>query len=175
MESGGDGISLEEIEMSRSFSERVILPVFTRLGSLLGSATPDRFLKRAAQRLARSGFHRTDPRVYIGTKVMLALTCAAVFIVLGGYAKLTGSRNLSGISDPVVDALIEKIVGAQSRAELTFACRALDRVLRAGHYWIPQWNKASHWIAYWDVFAHPKEKPRYGRAIPETWWRARAD
>ncbi|MBX3519690.1 MAG: ABC transporter substrate-binding protein [Xanthobacteraceae bacterium] len=90
-------------------------------------------------------------------------------------AKLTGSRNLSGISDPVVDALIEKIVGAQSRAELTFACRALDRVLRAGHYWIPQWNKASHWIAYWDVFAHPKEKPRYGRAIPETWWRARAD
>lgn len=90
-------------------------------------------------------------------------------------AKLTGSRNLSGISDPVVDALIEKIVGAQSRAELTFACRALDRVLRAGHYWIPQWNKASHWIAYWDVFAHPKEKPRYGRAIPETWWRSRAD
>jgi microcin C transport system substrate-binding protein len=90
-------------------------------------------------------------------------------------AKLTGSRNLSGISDPVVDALIERIVGAQSRAELTFACRALDRVLRAGHYWIPQWNKASHWIAYWDVFAHPKEKPRYGRAIPETWWRSRAD
>ncbi|MBX3549350.1 MAG: ABC transporter substrate-binding protein [Xanthobacteraceae bacterium] len=90
-------------------------------------------------------------------------------------AKLTGSRNLSGISDPVVDALIEKIVAAQSRDELTFACRALDRVLRAGHYWIPQWNKASHWIAFWDVFAHPKEKPRYGRAIPETWWRAKAD
>jgi len=90
-------------------------------------------------------------------------------------AKLTGSRNLSGISDPVVDALIEKIVEAKSREELTVACRALDRVLRAGHYWIPQWNKASHWIAYWDVFARPKEKPRYGRAIPETWWRARAD
>jgi microcin C transport system substrate-binding protein len=90
-------------------------------------------------------------------------------------AKLTGSRNLSGISDPVIDALIEKIVEAKSREELTLACRALDRVLRAGHYWIPQWNKASHWIAHWDVFARPKEKPRYGRAIPETWWRARAD
>lgn len=90
-------------------------------------------------------------------------------------AKMQGSRNLSGISDPAVDALIEKIVAAKSREELTFACRALDRVLRAGHYWIPQWNKASHWIAYWDVFARPKEKPRYGRAIPETWWRARAD
>jgi microcin C transport system substrate-binding protein len=90
-------------------------------------------------------------------------------------AKLQGSRNLSGISDPVIDALIEKIVEAKDRNALTVACRALDRVLRAGHYWIPQWNKASHWIAYWDVFARPKEKPRYGRAIPETWWRARAD
>lgn len=90
-------------------------------------------------------------------------------------AKLQGSRNLSGISDPAVDALIEKIVEAKSRAELTIACRALDRVLRANHYWIPQWNKGTHWVAYWDVFARPKEKPRYGRAIPETWWRARAD
>jgi microcin C transport system substrate-binding protein len=89
--------------------------------------------------------------------------------------KMQGSRNLSGISDPAVDALIEKIVEAKTRQQLTFACRALDRVLRASHYWIPQWNKASHWIAYWDVFARPKEKPRYGRAIPETWWRARAD
>jgi microcin C transport system substrate-binding protein len=90
-------------------------------------------------------------------------------------AKIQGSRNLSGISDPVIDALIEKIVEAKTREQLTFACRALDRVLRAGHYWIPQWNKGTHWIAYWDVFARPKEKPRYGRAIPETWWRARAD
>jgi microcin C transport system substrate-binding protein len=48
-------------------------------------------------------------------------------------------------------------------------------VLRAGHYWIPQWYKGNHWVAYWDVFARPKEKPRYGRAIPETWWRARTD
>lgn len=90
-------------------------------------------------------------------------------------AKTHGSRNLSGISDPVIDALIEKVVEAKTRDSLYAACRALDRVLRAGHYWIPQWNKASHWIAYWDVFARPKEKPRYGRAIPETWWRARAD
>jgi len=90
-------------------------------------------------------------------------------------AKITGSRNLAGVSDPAVDALIEKIVEAKTREQLTFACRALDRVLRAGHYWIPQWYKGTHWIAYWDVFARPKEKPRYGRGIPETWWRARAD
>ena len=50
------------------------------------------------------------------------------------------------------------------------ACRALDRVIRAGRYWIPHWYKASHWIAYWDVFAFPKEQPRYFRSIPATWW-----
>ena len=53
---------------------------------------------------------------------------------------------------------------------MTIACRALDRVLRAGRYWVPHWYKGTHWIAYWDVFARPPEKPRYGRAIPDTWW-----
>ena len=37
-------------------------------------------------------------------------------------------------------------------------------------YWIPHWYKASHWIAYWDVFGRPAVKPRYARGIPETWW-----
>ncbi len=81
-----------------------------------------------------------------------------------------GSHNLAGISDPVVDFLVEKIVEAKNRSTLTVACRALDRVLRAGRYWIPHWYKPTHWIAYWDVFGHPAEKPRYARGIPETWW-----
>jgi microcin C transport system substrate-binding protein len=85
-------------------------------------------------------------------------------------AAVKGTQNLSGISDPVVDALVERIIEANSREELTFACRVLDRVLRAGRYWIPHWYKGTHWIAYWDQFARPKEKPRYGRGIPDTWW-----
>jgi microcin C transport system substrate-binding protein len=85
-------------------------------------------------------------------------------------AAIKGSRNLSGVADPVVDALIERVIEAKTREELTFACRALDRVLRAGRYWIPQWSKGSHWIAYWGQFGHPPEKPRYGRGIPDSWW-----
>jgi microcin C transport system substrate-binding protein len=64
----------------------------------------------------------------------------------------------------------QKIVAAATREELVVACRALDRVFRAGRYWIPQWYKPSFWLAYWDVFAHPAAKPRYGRGAPETWW-----
>jgi microcin C transport system substrate-binding protein len=69
-----------------------------------------------------------------------------------------------------VDALVDDIIAAKTRAELTAACKALDRVIRAGRYWIPHWYKASHWIAYWDVFDRPAAKPRYFRGIPETWW-----
>jgi microcin C transport system substrate-binding protein len=85
-------------------------------------------------------------------------------------AAIKGSRNLSGVADPAVDALIERVVEAKTRGELTFACRALDRVLRAGRYWVPHWFKGSHWIAYWDRFERPAEKPRHARGFPETWW-----
>jgi microcin C transport system substrate-binding protein len=86
------------------------------------------------------------------------------------FATTKGSRNLAGIADPVIDALVEKAVAAQSQAQLNTACRALDRVLRSGRYWIPHWNKASFWIAYWDQFGYPPTKPRYARGAPETWW-----
>lgn len=85
-------------------------------------------------------------------------------------AATKGTQNLAGIADPAVDALVDIIIAAKTRAELTAACKALDRVIRAGRYWIPHWHKASHWIAYWDVFGHPASKPRYFRGIPETWW-----
>ncbi len=85
-------------------------------------------------------------------------------------AALHGSNNLAGIADPAVDALIEAIIAADSRPALVTACRALDRIIRAGRYWIPNWYKASHWIAYWDVFGRPPAQPRYFRGIPDTWW-----
>ena len=85
-------------------------------------------------------------------------------------AALRGSQNLVGISDPVIDELIDKIIAADSRASLTTACKVLDRVIRTGRYWVPHWYKASHWLAYWDVFGRPASKPRYARGIPETWW-----
>jgi microcin C transport system substrate-binding protein len=87
-------------------------------------------------------------------------------------AATKGSYNLAGISDPVIDALIEKILAAETRADLTIACRAFDRVFRAGRYWVPQWYRATHPIAYWDLFAHPPQPPRYAQGVgaPENWW-----
>jgi microcin C transport system substrate-binding protein len=87
-------------------------------------------------------------------------------------AATKGSYNFAGIANPAVDALVEKIIAAKTRGELTIACRALDRVFRAGRYWIPQWYADSHRVAYWDQFGHPGAPPRYaqGVGVPELWW-----
>jgi microcin C transport system substrate-binding protein len=85
-------------------------------------------------------------------------------------AKMEGSFNLAGIQDPVLDALTDRAIEAKSRAELVAACRALDRVLRAGHYWVPQWYKAAHNIAFWNRYSWPKVKAEYDEGIIDTWW-----
>ena len=81
-----------------------------------------------------------------------------------------GSLNLAGIKDPAVDALIERVVAAKTREDMTIAARALDRVLRAGHYWVPHWYKGSNSVAYWEKFSRPETKPKYDRGILDTWW-----
>ena len=85
-------------------------------------------------------------------------------------ARTDGSYNLAGISHPAIDALIGKVTQASSREELKTATRALDRVLRAGHYWVPHWYRPFHYIATWDKFGRPAVKPRYERGIIHTWW-----
>jgi microcin C transport system substrate-binding protein len=92
-------------------------------------------------------------------------------------ATTKGSYNLAGIANPVIDVLIEKIVAADDRTDLTAACRAFDRVFRAGRYWVPQWYRKTHPLAYWDVFDHPKTLPRYqvdnyssGVGERTLWW-----
>ena len=56
--------------------------------------------------------------------------------------------NFGSYSNPAVDALLSKMVGARSKAELLPACRALERVIAHMHILIPQWTAGTHRIAY---------------------------
>jgi microcin C transport system substrate-binding protein len=85
-------------------------------------------------------------------------------------AAINGSSNLAGIKNPAIDALIAKAGEAKTRDELTVCMRALDRVLRAGHYWVPQWYKGAHNLPHWDKFSRPPAKPKYDLSAVETWW-----
>ncbi len=85
-------------------------------------------------------------------------------------ADTAGTFNVGGVNDPAVDALVEKVTQARTRAELVTAVHALDRVLMWNRFVIPQWYKGSHNVAYWNKFDRPKTKPRYARGVIDTWW-----
>lgn len=81
-----------------------------------------------------------------------------------------GSRNYAGISDPVVDELIERQIAAPDRETQVAITRALDRVLLWGHYVIPGSHSSAYRMAYWNKFSHLPEPARNGLGFPDTWW-----
>jgi microcin C transport system substrate-binding protein len=83
--------------------------------------------------------------------------------------KEPGSRNLIGVTDPVVDALVELVVAAPDRQALIDRTRALDRVLLWGFYVVPHWHSRSFRVAWWDKFGKPERNPRYGLDL-QSWW-----
>ncbi|MDP9196261.1 MAG: extracellular solute-binding protein [Pseudomonadota bacterium] len=85
-------------------------------------------------------------------------------------ADMEGSRNIIGVKDPAVDALIEKIITAPDREALVAATRALDRVLLWNHYVIPQWYSGKFRIAFRNTLGHPQTSPPYGLPVADTWW-----
>jgi len=85
-------------------------------------------------------------------------------------ADMKGSRNYLGVSDPVVDALVEMVINAPDRAELVARVHALDRVLLWGYYVVPQWHINTWRIAYWDKFAKPDVQAPYALGAITTWW-----
>ena len=84
-----------------------------------------------------------------------------------------GSSNTAGVKDPVIDALIQKALAAPTRAALIPVVHALDRVLLAGYYIVPNWYSGSYRVAYWKKFGMPAEQPPYASmpsAVIMDWW-----
>lgn len=84
-------------------------------------------------------------------------------------AETEGSRNLAGIADPAVDALVNLVIAAPDRESLIARTRALDRVLLWGHYVIPNWHIRFDRILHWDKFSRPDVIPKQGTSI-DYWW-----
>lgn len=81
-----------------------------------------------------------------------------------------GSRNTMGLKNAAVDALVDKIIFAKSRADLIAATRALDRVLMWNYYTVPNWYLPFERVAHWNRFGQPGTTPEYALAMPTTWW-----
>jgi microcin C transport system substrate-binding protein len=76
-------------------------------------------------------------------------------------ADTKASRNTAGIKDSAIDALIDKVIRAGSRADLVTAVRALDRALWFGSYMVPHWYVAGYRVTYANKFSLPEKMPLY--------------
>ncbi len=162
----GEPLEIEFLIFSPTF-ERVIGPYVRNLDMIgidarIRRVDPSQFQERmksfdfdiATQRFVLNQTPGPELRNYFGSDA----------------AEAKGSFNLAGISSPVIDALIDEVLAAETREQMQTAARALDRVLRAGHYWVPQWYKTAHHLAFWNKFSWPETKPPYDRGVIETWW-----
>jgi microcin C transport system substrate-binding protein len=164
-EETGETLSVEFLYDLRTF-ERVFAP-YARNLERLGIEAHLRFVDvpQYQRRLEEFDFDLTTQRYvqFLSPGVELRSYFGSPF------ADQPGSFNLAGIKDPVVDALIEAVLGAEDRGSLVAAARALDRVLLWGHYIVPQWFKPTHHLVYWNKFGRPARAPTYDLGL-DTWW-----
>ena len=78
--------------------------------------------------------------------------------------------NSMGLKSEAVDTLIEHVMNAQNKAELTTSVKALDRTLRAYYFWVPQWFNDAYRVAYWDMYEHPETLPPFALGNLDFWW-----
>lgn len=162
----GNQLVMEFLSSSPAF-ERIVLPYVKNL-RLLGIEASFRLVDPAQFQKRVNDFdfdivgHRFTLTPTLGSSIQNFWTSES--------AETFGSYNLSGIRLPAIDDLVEKAINASSRQEMVTAARALDRVLRAGFYWVPQWFKASHTVALWDMFGIPTDMPAYDFPVETTWW-----
>ena len=154
---------------------------------LLGSAASERFTLPFAKNLERLGIKATvrtvDPVQYqnrlrdfdfdmtIGVfPQSLSPGNEQVDFWGSSRASQPGSRNIIGIADPAVDALVRQVVTAKDRDALITATRALDRVLLWNYYLVPHFHSRTDKIVYWNRFGRPDTKPTLTTGFTDTWW-----
>ncbi len=165
-DSQGRPFPIEFLTDAPSF-ERILAPYIRNL-QRLGIQARIRLVDAAQyqERVKQFDFDMVSRRFTIANTPGVELRA----FLASAFAGIPGSYNLAGIANPAVDALVEQVIAAPTRAAQITAARALDRVLRALHVWVPHWHKPSHHLAFWDVFARPARKPAYDRAIIDCWW-----
>ncbi len=162
----GEPLAIEFLIFAPTF-ERVIAPYVRNL-KLLGLDASIRQVEAAQyqERLKKFDFDIAVQRYSMAETPGVELKS----FFSSATADVPGSFNLSGLKSEGVDALIDTIMQAKDRDSLTVASQALDRVLRAEQFWVPQWYKGAHTLAYWDIFGRPSSKPKFARGVFDTWW-----
>ncbi|MEM6635943.1 MAG: extracellular solute-binding protein [Pseudomonadota bacterium] len=163
----GQTLRIEFLNDSQTF-DRVINPYVENLKRLGVDAVHNRIDN--AQMEARERPPAYDFDVVTGFASTGYLPGSELYQYYGSETADESVFNKMGLRSEAVDALIAKVEGAESKEELTVAVKALDRVLRAYRFWVPQWNKNTHTVAYYDMYEHPEPLPPYALGNLDFWW-----
>ena len=161
----GETLSVEFVDDNASL-ERIINPYVANLRRIGVDATYNR-IDPAQMQQRQEDFDYDILPARFSMSLSPSMELRQFFSSESADAK--GSANLTGIADPVVDALVEKVIQSRTREEMEVRVRALDRVLRSKQIWVPNWYSGKFLIAYWDVFGRPPEQPLYSRG-DAYWW-----
>ena len=161
----GEPFEIEFLSYNQGF-ERIVLPYVQNL-KRLGIAASFRLVEPAQYEFRVNSFDYDVMTQRFGGSLTPGVELRNLWSA--AYADVAGGRNYAGVREQAVDALIEKIIAAKTREELTAAAGALDRVVMWGHYLVPQWFNKTHRIAYWDIFGRPEIQPKYDLGF-DTWW-----
>lgn len=168
----GERLRVEFLEDDPAF-DRIVNPFIENLRALGVDAVLTRV--DPSEYEFRTRGNREDPSKafdfdIVTTQLPTGYEPGAGLIQYFGTAGKDDVFNLMGLSDPAVDALIAKVVGAERKSDMEVAARALDRVLRALRFWVPQWHKAAHTVAYYNMFERPEPLPPYALGELDFWW-----
>ncbi|MGA0540490.1 extracellular solute-binding protein [Neotabrizicola sp. VNH66] len=163
----GQTLKLEILEDNPTF-ERVIVPFVENLRALgidaslnvIDSAQYEVRVRNPAYDFDMIGsFTQTD--YYSGAELKQFYGSATADISV---------FNAAGLKSPAVDRMIDIVMATKTKDELTVATKAMDRVLRAQKFRIPQWFNPDNWVAYYDMYEHPDPLPPYALGQTTLWW-----
>jgi len=160
----GETLVVDFLNDSQTF-DRVINPYVENLSRLGVDARHNRVDN--AQAVNRERSHDFDIMTH---QFPMGYTPGSGLQQYFGSGGVDDAFNAMGLADPAVDAIISQIEQAETREELTVRVKALDRVLRAHRFWVPQWFKDVHTIAYYDMYEHPEPLPPYALGQMDFWW-----
>lgn len=163
----GEKLRVEFLNDSQSF-DRVINPYVENLRALGVDAVMTKI--DDAQMESRTRPPEYDFDIITGNAQSSYIPGSELKQFYGSATADVSSFNKMGLKSPAVDRLTEVVLAANSNEALITATKALDRVLRAERFWVPQWYKNAHTIAYYDMYEHPATLPPYALGELSFWW-----
>ena len=163
--SNGETLDVEILNDSQAFT-RIIEPFIQNLISLGVNAKHTKIDNAQMTERERS----FDFDIVTGNFPMSFTPGSGLKQYFGSETADVSIFNKSGIKSEAIDKLIEVVMSAKTRQELKISVQALDRVLRSYYFWIPQWYKNVHTVAYYDFYEHPENLPPYDMGLLDFWW-----